>query len=204
MNMKIRDIIKTILTEDNRMRNVIRFIVRDIIKVFKENNFGEFHLPEYFEDRDEMVYKFTHFSEPFSVELIMEEGDDGYDLDANFYRDENVIEIKIIYNPDEKNSIMYELIGELNEIVAHELRHNYQRHTGSHNLDVEEPESPYEYYTQPHELDAQVFGFKRLSKLINKPFDYVVRNWFDTHKNIHRLSEDESEKVIEQILNYKK
>lgn len=200
----MRDVIRKILTEDNRMRNIIRHIVKDIVTVYKENEFGEFYLPEYFEDRDEMVYEFSHFSDPFSIEVIMEDRESGYELDANFYRDENVIEIKITYNPDEKNTILYDLIGELNETVAHELRHNYQRHTGSHNLDVEEPETPYEYYTQPHELDAQYFGFKRLSKLTRKPFEVVVRHWFDTHQNIHRLTKDESESIIQQILNYKK
>ena len=42
---------------------------------------------------------------------------------------------------------------------------------------IEKIESdPIKYYTQPHELDAQVYGFKRLSKLRNKPFEQVVRN----------------------------
>ena len=38
--------------------------------------------------------------------------------------------IKIIYNPDNKLTILYDMIGELNELVAHELKHLEQMDSG--------------------------------------------------------------------------
>jgi hypothetical protein len=72
-----------------------------------------------------------------------------------------------------------------------------------YNLDQEEPEDPYLYYTQDHEIDAQVYGFKRMSQITRKPFNYLVRNWFDTHKDLHGLDKEEVEKVIQIIIDTK-
>jgi hypothetical protein len=125
---------------------------------------------------------------------------------AFFVRDENVIEIKIVYNPKNKRKITYDLIGELNEIIAHELRHLYQRDTDLFDLgdedDEEEELPPFEYYSQPEEIDAQVYGFRRMKKVTRRPFEELVRNWFRTHKEIHQLNEKEQEKIIEMILDY--
>ena len=51
-------------------------------------------------------------------------------VNANFYRNDDVIVVKIVYNPNKKTQIIYNLIGELNEVVSHELRHQFQRDTG--------------------------------------------------------------------------
>jgi hypothetical protein len=65
---------------------------------------------------------------------------------------------------------------------------------------VEEPEDPFEYYTQPHEIDAQIAGFKRMSQITKKPFEVIVRNWFDKNRDIHRMNDNETEEVIKRIL----
>ena len=131
---------------------------------------------------------------------------DDYMSTAFFVRDENVIEIKIVYNPKNKRKITYDLIGELNEIIAHELRHLYQRDTDLFDFgdedDEEEELPPFEYYSQPEEIDAQVYGFRRMKKVTRRPFEELVRNWFRTHKEIHQLNEKEQEKIIEMILDY--
>lgn len=203
--MNIRETIKKIIKEDNRMKGNIRQIVRDIITVFKNEDEGEFQLPEYFEDRDEMVYNFVGLPVPLSVEVDLNHDDSisGHEMDANYYRNEHTIHLSITYNPEEKSQTTYDMIGELNEIIAHELKHTRQRVTGNYDLDVEEPEESLQYYTQPHEIDAQYFGFKRLSRLTRKPFEEVVRNWFDTHQSQHGLTNDESEIVIDKILKHK-
>ena len=69
--MNIRETIRKIINEDNRIREPIRKIVKDIISIVKEEDEGEFYLPEYFEDT--MVYEFIGLN-PFSVELIIEYG----------------------------------------------------------------------------------------------------------------------------------
>jgi hypothetical protein len=187
--MNLRKIIReSLLMEDNRRRDVIRQIVKDLVVVFKENQEGDFYLPEYFTDRS-MIYSFPGFSEDLVVEfrISVNESIDNFIVDANYYNEEDIIEVNVEYNPKNKREMMYDLIGELNEIVAHEIRHVDQQNKGLYDLDVEGEEDPFKYYTQPHEIDAQIFGFNRLSRLTKRPFDEVVRNWYNTHKDIHRL-----------------
>ena len=199
------EIKKSLILEKSEQTQLIRQIVRDIIQIYNSNGDGEFYLPEDL-DGEEMEYRSPKNS--VSVELTLEMSDDvdDYMSTAFFVRDENVIEIKIVYNPKNKRKITYDLIGELNEIIAHELRHLYQRDTDLFDLgdedDEEEELPPFEYYSQPEEIDAQVYGFRRMKKVTRRPFEELVRNWFRTHKEIHQLNEKEQEKIVEMILDY--
>jgi hypothetical protein len=191
---------KSFILEGTEMGREIRTVVRDIIQIFKNEDEGEFYLPEEIND-EKPYYEFKRFN--LSVELIIRQSDDVDDflINGELYRDEGIVVILIVYNPENKNKLLYGLVGELNELVAHELRHLYQQTHKNFNLDVEEPEDPFEYYTQPHEIDAQIAGFKRMSNITKKPFDQVVRNWFEKNKDIHMLNDDERERVIQMILN---
>ena len=193
-----------LLLENNRRREVIRVIVKDIISVFKQEEDGEFYLPNYIND-DKDFYNFTNFENNLSVEVIINPNLDVDDfiVDGNYWGSDDIMEIIIDYNPDVKSKILYDLVGELNQVVAHEIRHIDQRNKKTFDLDGPEEEDPYEYYTQPHEIDAQVFGFKRLSKIAKKPYEMVVKNWFDKHKDIHRLSNKEMEDVINILIKNK-
>ena len=199
------EIKKSLILEKSEQSQLIRKIVRDIITIYKSNDDGEFYLPEDL-DGEEMEYHSPKNS--ISVELMLEMSDDVDDFmsTAFFVRDENIIEIKIVYNPKNKNKITYDLIGELNEIIAHELRHLYQRDTGLFDFgdedDEEEELPPFEYYSQPEEIDAQVYGFRRMKKVTRRPFEELVRNWFKTHKEIHQLNEKEQEEIIDMILDH--
>jgi hypothetical protein len=190
---------KSFILEGAEMRQEIRTVVRDIIEIFKSEDEGEFYLPSDLRD-DEIEYEFPKFN--LEVELIIQQSKDVEDflLNAELYRDEGIVAIMIVYNPENKNKSLYNLVGQLNELVAHELRHLYQQAYGTHNIDVEEPENPFEYYMQPHEIDAQIAGFKRMSQITKKPFEEVVRDWFEKNKDIHRLNDDQKEKVIQTIL----
>ena len=190
---------KSFILEGAEMRQEIREVVRDIIQIYKNEEEGEFYLPEEVRD-EESYYDFKRFN--LGVELIIQPSDDVDDflLNAELYREEGIIAILIVYNPENKNRILYDLVGELNELVAHELRHIYQQKYNTFDIDVEEPEDPFEYYTQPHEIDAQIAGFKRMSQITKKPFEEVVRNWFEKNKDIHRMNDDEAEEVIKMIL----
>lgn len=200
------EIKKSLILEKSEQTQLIRQIVRDIITIYKSNDDGEFYLPEDL-DGEEMEYHSPKNS--ISVELMLEMSDDVDDFmsTAFFARGENVIEVKIVYNPKNKSKITYDLIGELNEIIAHELRHLYQRDTGLFDFgdeddDEEEELPPFEYYSQPEEIDAQVYGFRRMKKVTRRPFEELVRNWFRTHKEIHQLNEKEQEEIIDMILDH--
>jgi hypothetical protein len=194
---------KSILLEDNRNRGEIRTIVRDIVQAFKDNDEGEFYLPE--DVSGNHYYDIPKLDTQVVVELTIEPDSevDDYIMNAEYFRDVDIIGITILYNPDNKQQSLYNIIGELNEVIAHELRHIHQKTKGTHDLSVVEPEDPYLYYTQPHEVDAQVHGFKRMSQITKKPFEDLVRNWFENHEDLHRMNDEDVQKVIQTLLDYK-
>lgn len=194
-----------LIVEDSRRRDIIRQIIKDIITIYKSETEGEFYLPDEVDDTKDF-YIFSDTGAKVKVELIIQENpnQETFKLDASYYRRENIIEVIIDYNPEKKEKLIYDLIGQLNELIAHEIRHVDQKHKGTYNLEIDEPEDPYEYYTQPHELDAQYFGFKRMSKMTKKPMEVLVRQWFENNYDLHQLEDQQKEDVINKILNFRK
>jgi hypothetical protein len=194
---------KKTLVEGYKYDSIIRQIVKDITTIYKSESEGEFYLPEDINDED---YEYYLKNVSVAVELILEKSNDvdGFMLNANYYSDDDVIVVKIVYNPDNKVKSTYKLIGELNELISHELRHNYQKNTGMYKLGGDTDElTGYEYYTQEHELDAQYEGFKRMSKITRKPFELLVKDWFANNKDIHQMSDEESKLVVDKILKFR-
>jgi hypothetical protein len=192
------------LNEIRMNRLAIRTIVRDILNTVKEKKEGSVYLPE--DITGEHEYEFLNTKQTYSVELTLKTNDviGGYRVDGYYSPEDDVIEIGIEYNPNTITKQLYELAGELNEVLAHEMEHSKQEYNGEFDRLEQEPNIPIEYYTQAHEIPAQYQGFKRLSKLRKVPMDVVVNDWFDTHKDIHRLNPEEEQQVINQILNYKR
>ena len=184
-------------------RLAVRTVVRDIISVVKRKETGTWYLPE--DINDELVYEFDNTKSSFSVELYLTTKDDigGYAIpNAFFSQTDDVIELYLEYNPETIEQQLYDLVGELNEIITHELVHLKQKYTkGLKYKDVDR--GALEYYTRKHEIPAQYHGYKRLAKLTKQPFEDIVRRWFDTHRKIHRLKPEEEEIVIQKILDYK-
>ena len=178
-------------------RIAVRTTVKDILNVIKNNEPGEFYLPG--EDGEE--YSFTNLPFTYSVELYVEIDNnlDGYSIGGNFSSEDDVIEISIKFNPKTLRKNIYNIIGELNDIVAHELEHGFQYMTEG-KVYQEPPSDSLGYYTQPDEIKAQRVGLRRLAKLRKLPFNGVVSEWFDTHRDIHGLTENEQEIVINKIL----
>lgn len=193
------------LLESYRYDFLVRQIIKDIVQIYKKESEGEFNLP-FDIDEEEDEYEFKDIF--VSVELILEESEsvDDFLTNADFYPDEDIIVVKIIYNPKFKTRNIYNMIGELNELIAHELRHSHQKNTGLFDLDSDmdsDEEKGFEYYTRPEEIDAQYYGFKRMSKITKKPFEDLVRNWFKKYTNIHQMDDSETEETISMILNHK-
>ena len=200
INENFMSITKETLVEGYKYDSIIRQIVKDITTIYKNESEGEFYLPEDINDED---YEYYLKNVSVTVELILEKSNDvdGFMLNANYYSDDDVIVVKIVYNPDNKVKSTYKLIGELNELISHELRHNYQKNTGMYELGGDTDDlTGYEYYTQDHELDAQYEGFKRMSKITRKPFEILVKDWFENNKDIHQMSDEDSKLVVDKIL----
>jgi hypothetical protein len=191
------------ITESNmsRMSRIaVRTTVKDILNIIKDKEPGEFYLPG--EDGEE--YSFTNLPFTYSVDLYVEIDNnlDGYSVGGNFSSEDDVIEIAIKFNPKTLRKNIYNIIGELNDIVAHELEHGFQYITEG-KVYQEPPSDSLGYYTQPDEIKAQRVGLRRLAKLRKLPFNDVVSEWFDTHRDIHGLTENEQEIVINEILDRK-
>ena len=183
-------------------RLAIRTVVKDIVSIIKQNEEGGFYLPE--DINGELQYKLTNKKILFSVELTLRFNDiiGGFGVNGAYSHEEDVIEMVVEYNPKTINQQLYDLIGEINEVLTHEMVHLKQNYRGELNYEDVEG-SNLEYYSRNHEIPAQYYGFKRLSKLRKLPLEDVVREWFDTHKKTHMLNPDEVKIVIEKILNYK-
>jgi hypothetical protein len=181
-------------------RNVVRKVVEDIIHIFKDQGEGEYNLPE--DITEEITYQFSNLKTDFSVELTIQESDevDTFELDGGYYEDEDTIEIEIVFNPEAFPHSLYDLVGGLNETFRHELQHHIQYERGEYHTPDES--SSEVYYTQPHELDAQVAGLKRMSKIRKQPFEQSAREWFKKNKSKHDMDDDTQERVVQRVLQY--
>jgi hypothetical protein len=199
---KIKMPIREGLITEGKFDPIVRQVVRDIISVFKHNRKGEFGLPEDLSG-GEMTYNFPKLDTEFSIflDLQLDPNIEGVDVDADYLKDDDLIYITIISNPEAKYSILQELTSELNEIVRHELEHIKQNEEGYEF--PKEPKNPQKYYTQQHELEAQRAGFKRRAKGEKKDFETIVRQWFEKNKHKHQMNPKQAEKVIQKILQEK-
>lgn len=188
------------LNEHKMSRLGIRSVIKDIVKILKYEDQGDYILPE--DINGEHYYEFPDVKSDFNIELNVNYDESINDpiIDGGYYEDEDTIGIEIIINPLNINQSMYTIIGELNDIMAHELEHLNQFISGSHELTDKSEGDSFKYYTQPHEIEAQKSGFRRLSKLKKKPYEEIVRTWFETHKSTHKLNDDEIEEVIKLLL----
>lgn len=192
--------LKESLITEARYDNVVRTLVKDIISLYKSQREGEFSLPEDIRGENHMTYHFPGIDDDFSIDLNLATDDDvdTVEIDAAYYRDENIIEVTIVSNPDLGSQNIQELIGELNETLRHELEHISQHQKG-YNF-PKEPRNPLKYYTQPHELEAQLAGFKRRSRKENKDLEQVIRGWFRRNEKKHRLKPKQVETIINKLI----
>jgi hypothetical protein len=109
------------------------------------------------------------------------------------------LEIEIDLDKNADKSVMYDLIGELNDVVTHEIEHIKQTKYG-----YEFPEKKYKrkisYYKQPHEIEAQIAGFKRKAKLQGRPLEDVIRDFFKKRQEMLNISDKVIERMVHLLL----
>jgi hypothetical protein len=67
------------------------------------------------------------------------------------------------------------------------------------------PKKPFNYYSQPHELEAQIKGFEKRSKVSSTEIKKVMKAWFKKYPQKHNLTTKEVNKLISKLLeNYGK
>ena len=186
------------LVIEGKYDNVTRTMVRDIINIFKKNKEGDFKLPEELR-QDEHTYELNRIGHPVGINLYLRTDDDvdTFDVEGHYYHGED-IDIVIVTNPNMDQSKLWDLVGELNEVIRHELEHMKQYESGY--KFPPEPSDPMKYYTQKHEIGAQKAGFKRKSKIQKNDFETLVRKWFEQNPHKHRLNPKQVEKVIKKVI----
>ena len=184
---------------ESKNDGVIRKIVQDIFNVYKFQREGSFDLPEDI-NPENLVYDFPKIDTKFSIhlELILDPTIEDFEIEGDYYHDDDTIEITIITNPNLQKNHLQSLIKELNEVVSHELKHIEQNEQGY--IFGKEPINPFDYYMQPHELEAQRYGFNRRAKTEKRSLEDVAQEWFNKYPSKHRLTKDEVQKVIEKLL----
>jgi hypothetical protein len=125
-----------------------------------------------------------------------------YNVDGEWEDDFYNVRLEIDIDKEADVSIMYDLIGELNDVITHELEHVNQTKRG-----FEFPEKDYNqdkrYYLQQHEIEAQVVGFKRKAKLQKRPIEDVIREYFERRKIRKSLINLFVERLMEHYYNSK-
>jgi hypothetical protein len=162
-------------------------------------------------------YTFNDFPVKFSVDLTIKHNKKlkGFRINASagsHYRLEKGervayydIQVEIQRNLQEHiKPYLYEMVGELNIDIAHEMEHLLQEYYGEE-FDRDEDAIGFTYYTLPDELPAQVVGFKRLYDLKRVrdksiKFEDIVREWFIKQRYISKLTRNDEERVVKNIV----
>lgn len=210
-----------VISEAKGINEPIRHISRDITNIVKSQNYNNYYLPEDTTNGGELMYDFyneykkfgvsrSYTIPTFSIELRYESDlnmDEPYMINGAVMDDDETISIVIIINPNHYPSLMYDLVADINDLVAHEIEHIFQNNNMRPDSEISSPKKGEEskgkeYYKQSHELPAQLKGFKRISKLRKQPIKKVIEDWFSRSKYAHQLSDEDSSKVIAHLVDY--
>jgi hypothetical protein len=205
----------TMSNQIKRIDEPVRKIVKDITNIVKSQNYGEYMLPEdidsnQFEYDFDENYKKLNISRSYNIPSFNIEFNynvdytinEPYMLNGSLLSDGNTIAIILIVNPKFYPQFMYDLIADLNDMVIHEIEHIFQEnfmrpedeiHWSDEDIDGQ---TSMEYYTQKHEIPAQIMGLYRVAKLRKQPIEMVIQDWFKRSKYAHQLNDEEINNIV--------
>ena len=186
-------------------------IVRDIFEIITVFEGGKEYtiLPDYYTDQDGDEYRYGELQ--FNVELNIIENDqeENFTLDSAMggdYDDTIYVDIILSTNFSDKDYESLQIV--LSEYIRHEIEHILQ------GIDPERPElpdedltqkslnlTPFEYYTQDYEIDAQKVGFERRAKMEDKSVEEVIKDYLEYRQSIDNLSQKERQELIGKLTN---
>tara|TARA_R110001599_G_scaffold325766_1_gene538047 strand:+ start:1801 stop:3981 length:2181 start_codon:yes stop_codon:yes gene_type:complete len=177
-------------------------VCKDIFEVIKTFD----GIEEYYElpsdINSEEMYEYGDLV--FDVELTVYRYDikETFNVDAEMGGEhDDTIFVDVILGDDFSKQDYENLYIILSEYVRHEVEHVLQE------IDPERPDvvqktgnlSPFEYYSQEHEVDAQRAGFERRAKMSDKSTEDVVRDYIEYRQSIDQLSDGEKKELISLI-----
>ena len=193
-----------LIKETPKYQGTTSNIVKDIFKVIKQNITEEeqktYYLPEEL-DLDKIFYDAAYGS-GVSVELTIKrdtEMTEPFLVDAMYVPEEEILEITIQLNPFEEPKSYAPLYQYLMEYVRHELEHFDQEYKGTL-PDTEEGLGTMEYYSQPHEVQAQGAGLNLQAKKTRQGYEKVVGDSIELTKQRYGLSDEEGNGLYNLIV----
>lgn len=180
-------------------------LVSDVVNLMKKNVSGYYYLPE--ETTEDALYIFGDDINGLTLEVHIHKSVDQpqTEVDGEYYNKENTIKVEILYNENEDIiKVLDDVIPELHELITHEVVHFLQEESG-YKFPKKVPKKPFNYYSQPHELEAQIKGFEKRSKVSSTEIKKVMKAWFKKYPQKHNLTTKEVNKLISKLLeNYDK
>ena len=194
-------LLEGVIVESSVTDAPVREIVRSLTNIIKTRETRTYYLPEEITDGEKFEYEFKNIPE-FSVELNYDMDamlEDDYKIDGKTVDDGFTIQIDLVINPNFFPAVMYDVIGDLNDIVAHELEHVYQEAWRRPKDEISNGDNVTgkEYYKQPHEVPAELAGFRRVNKLRKEPIEKTIRDWFERNRNVHNLEDEDIDELTE-------
>ena len=188
------------IQEQKVSRKFLRDIVRDIIFKIKK----DYKKPK--------TYKYNRvdpgFGNLFDMEIVMNKGKDfdgkflkPYDMEAFWDDDTDTLEVFLNIDPRTDQSFLYNLVGEFNDVISHELTHKRQYERGD-KISKRRITRPETYYTQPHEVEAQMVGFKRKAKLMGKPLEDIIRDYFNKRRIKYNLTDRIIDRIVKKLMEH--
>lgn len=195
---------KIVKTNLEMLEIIVNALVSDIVNVLKRGTVGYFYLPD--EELGEGIYFFDNLS-ALTLELDVK-GDEKLEnpeVDGEYFDGEGTIKVEIVFNTEAPiEETLEKVIPELHELVTHEVVHFLQEESGLE-FPKRIPKKPFQYYSQAHELEAQIEGFKAKSKATKQEVKKVMKDWFKKYPHKHNLKPREVDKLIKRLLeNYGK
>ena len=200
-------LLEGVLVESSVTDAPVREIVRTLTNIIKTKETRTYYLSEELsDDGDVFEYNFKNVPE-FSIEFNYDLDprlENHYIIDGKTVDEGYTIEVSLIINPNSLPNVMYDVIADLNDIVSHEIEHIYQI-----SWRTKDEQDPYEgrenerptgkdYYKQPHEIPAELVGFRRVNKLRKKePIEKTIKDWFIRNRNVHNLNDEDIKELTE-------
>ena len=181
-------------------------VVRDIFEVVSLFDGGDeyFLLPDYYSDKDGDEYRYGELQFNVEVNILENEQVENFVLDSAMggdYDDTIYVDVVLSRNFTEKDYESLQII--LSEYIRHEIEHLLQIIDGDRPdiIDKDDKMSPFEYYSQKHEMDAQKVGFERRAKMEDKSIEEVIKDYLGYRQSIDNLSDSEKQQLISKLSN---
>ena len=181
-------------------------VVRDIFEVVTLFEGGEeyFLLPDYYTDQDGDNYSYGELEFNVEVNIIENHQEENFVLDSAMGgEDDDTIYVDIVLSSKFSDKDYESLQIVLSEYIRHEIEHILQTIDSDRPdiVDKDNTMSPFDYYTQQHEVDAQKVGFERRAKMEDKSVEEVIQDYLGYRQSIDNLSDTEKQELIGKLTN---